>query len=272
MIAEGCDASWFHSRCFGCGRSVAVANMHGGLLGGASTGVARGDGGHLLAGAIRAGPLVVGDQSPGLRIGTAVTIPVSVPVRVPGGVVNIVLGLLFGQPLIERLALAGFGFGVSETLTSGVAIPGIDGVVQRITGHVLAGQGVGIVEHAVVIGPIPRGIRLVGHWVSFLDALHGGSGPTLERGAGRPENRVTARSKAPQNRWTGLALPRKRPRNVENTRSTSTRVSQNRCACSASYAACRKSPVKGIAPSISTGMGQIGVATPSSPRHRITSA
>ena len=29
------------------------------------------------------------------------------------------------------------------------------------------------------------------------------------RGAGRPENRVVARSKPPQKKWTGLALPTK---------------------------------------------------------------
>ena len=38
-------------------------------------------------------------------------------------------------------------------------------------------------------------------------------------GARRPENRVTARSNDPQNRWTGLTLPRNEVRNEEKTRS-----------------------------------------------------
>ena len=33
------------------------------------------------------------------------------------------------------------------------------------------------------------------------------------RRAGRPEKRVTARSKLPQKKWTGLHLPQKRERN-----------------------------------------------------------
>ena len=47
-------------------------------------------------------------------------------------------------------------------------------------------------------------------------------------GAVRPENRVTARSKLPQKKCTGLTLPRNRDRNRVNTRSTCTRARQNR--------------------------------------------
>jgi hypothetical protein len=49
-------------------------------------------------------------------------------------------------------------------------------------------------------------------------------------GASRPENRVTARSKAPQKKWTGLTLPMKPARNSDITRSAWTRDSQNRWA------------------------------------------
>jgi hypothetical protein len=37
-------------------------------------------------------------------------------------------------------------------------------------------------------------------------------------GAGRPEKRVTARSKLPQKKWTGLAFPTNWERNAQNTR------------------------------------------------------
>src|ERR1051326_492297 len=47
-------------------------------------------------------------------------------------------------------------------------------------------------------------------------------------GACRPEKRVTARSKLPQKKCTGLHLPQKRDRNSLNTRSLWTRTRQNR--------------------------------------------
>ena len=53
-------------------------------------------------------------------------------------------------------------------------------------------------------------------------------------GAGRPENRVTARSKLPQKKCTGLHLPQNRDRNSLNTRSLCTRTRQNRLAYSRS--------------------------------------
>ena len=52
----------------------------------------------------------------------------------------------------------------------------------------------------------------------------------LPNGAGRPEKRVTARSKLPQKRCTGLDLPRKPVRNRLKTRSVCRRIRQNRCA------------------------------------------
>ena len=47
-------------------------------------------------------------------------------------------------------------------------------------------------------------------------------------GARRPENRVTARSKLPQKKCTGLRLAQKLPRNFLNTPALETRIRQNR--------------------------------------------
>jgi hypothetical protein len=90
-------------------------------------------------------------------------------------------------------------------------------------------------------------------------------------GAVRPENRLTARSIAPQKKCTGLTLPTKRDRNTSNTRFICTSASQNRCAWAPSYATCDVSVSKGIAPSISTGMGQISVDSPNSSSTPMTS-
>ena len=49
-------------------------------------------------------------------------------------------------------------------------------------------------------------------------------------GAGRPEKRVTARSKLPQKKWTGLHLPTKLAAPASNTRATCTRMRQKRLA------------------------------------------
>src|SRR5918912_896699 len=53
------------------------------------------------------------------------------------------------------------------------------------------------------------------------------------RGAGRPEKRVTARSKLPQKKCTGLTLPMKRARNALSTRSAWRSTRQKRCAYAA---------------------------------------
>jgi hypothetical protein len=50
------------------------------------------------------------------------------------------------------------------------------------------------------------------------------------KGARRPENRVTAKSKLPQKKWTGLHLPMNAVRNSCSTRSTCKRIRQNLCA------------------------------------------
>ena len=47
------------------------------------------------------------------------------------------------------------------------------------------------------------------------------------RGAGRPEKRVVARSKPPQKKWTGLALPTKPVWKRFRTRSTWTKARQS---------------------------------------------
>ena len=53
-------------------------------------------------------------------------------------------------------------------------------------------------------------------------------------GAGLPEKRVTARSKLPQKKCTGLHLPTKSQRDSVKTRSTCTRIRQKRFAYSGS--------------------------------------
>ena len=53
-------------------------------------------------------------------------------------------------------------------------------------------------------------------------------------GAGRPEKRVTARSKPPQKKWTGLALPTKPARRSVKTGAMRVRIVQQRCAAAGS--------------------------------------
>src|SRR2546430_4290762 len=72
-------------------------------------------------------------------------------------------------------------------------------------------------------------------------------------GAVRPENRVQARSKLPQKKWTGLTLPTKVERKAEITRVACTSCPQNRRTAAASYEACPVSSGKGTATGISTG-------------------
>ena len=91
-------------------------------------------------------------------------------------------------------------------------------------------------------------------------------------GARRPEKRVTARSSAPQNRWTGLTLPMNSERNCSNTRTISISARQNRSTWSRSYDAWTSSSSNGIASGISTGIVQIDVDSPRSSSIAITSA
>src|SRR6516165_10250391 len=87
------------------------------------------------------------------------------------------------------------------------------------------------------------------------------------RGARRPEKRVTARSKDPQKKLTGLALPRKSARNRLMTRCASTSDSQNQRMAAASYASCSSSSANGIASGTSFGTGVILASIPRSSRH-----
>ena len=72
-------------------------------------------------------------------------------------------------------------------------------------------------------------------------------------GAVRPEKRVTARSKLPQKKWTGLALPRKPARKRVITRLAWSNAPHNARTCLLSKAECRSSSSKGIASAISLG-------------------
>src|SRR5215475_13096302 len=81
-------------------------------------------------------------------------------------------------------------------------------------------------------------------------------------GARRPENRVTARSKLPQKKCTGLLLPRNRDLNCWRTESTDNNMRQNFSTDFESYAACTRSSSKGIGLGISTGMCQIFTPIP----------
>src|SRR5438874_11161761 len=72
-------------------------------------------------------------------------------------------------------------------------------------------------------------------------------------GARRPEKRVTARSKLPQKKWTGLHLPTNCERNRLKTGSQRRRMSQKRCAYSLSYEACCSSSSNRMGSATSTG-------------------
>src|SRR5581483_11247292 len=83
-----------------------------------------------------------------------------------------------------------------------------------------------------------------------------GSAPS-RGGARRPEKRVTAKSKLPQKKWTGLFLPMNRERNSLNKVSVTTRMFQNLLTSSRSYDACCVSCSKEMGFGTSTGMLQI---------------
>src|SRR5437764_10554500 len=76
-------------------------------------------------------------------------------------------------------------------------------------------------------------------------------------GALRPENRVTAKSKLPQKKCTGLDFPIKRDLNWLKIASTDTRMRQNFSTDSGSYDACTRSWSNAMGLGISTGMRQI---------------
>src|SRR6478752_4448199 len=83
-----------------------------------------------------------------------------------------------------------------------------------------------------------------------------GSAPGFS-GALRPENRVTARSKLPQKKCTGLDFPMNCDRKRCRTASTESKMRQNFCTDAASYERCNWSLSKGIGSGISTGIVQM---------------
>src|SRR6266542_2942619 len=81
-------------------------------------------------------------------------------------------------------------------------------------------------------------------------------------GAGRPEKRVTARSKLPQKKCTGLHFPTKPHRNLSDTGFIATRARQNALAQAGSYDRCTESASKRMGSGTSTGIGQMRTAKP----------
>ena len=90
-------------------------------------------------------------------------------------------------------------------------------------------------------------------------------------GAVRPEKRVTAKSKLPQKKCTGLHFPMNWHRTSFNTRSLWARMRQTRFAYFRSYEWWTLSSSKRIGEGISTGIGQIFTAKPMSPSKSMTS-
>ena len=92
-----------------------------------------------------------------------------------------------------RTRLGGLTGAVAEAVGLGVGV-GVEGALLAAAGPEAAA--------ATARGSSPRPSPSRRSWARRRDA----------RGAGRPENRVTAMSKAPQKKCTGLTLPRKRAR------------------------------------------------------------
>src|SRR5437899_11628202 len=82
-------------------------------------------------------------------------------------------------------------------------------------------------------------------------------------GALRPLKRVTARSKPPQKKCTGLDFPRNRERNSFKTAADDEATRHQRLAYSRSYDACCSSRSNRIGEATSHGIGQMGTSTPS---------
>ena len=73
----------------------------------------------------------------------------------------------------------------------------------------------------------------------------------------RPEKRVTARSKLPQKKWTGLSFPMNRERKTFNTRSACDKGLPETTRHGSVVSAWVRSSSKGTAFSISLGIVQI---------------
>src|SRR3979490_2968584 len=90
--------------------------------------------------------------------------------------------------------------------------------------------------------------------------------PPGGHGAGRPENRVHARSKPPHQKCEGLDFPMKRARNRLSTRSDCRSICQHRCTASGSYDACARSSTNDVVSISSIGTGTILILMPSERR------
>ena len=120
---------------------------------------------------------------------------------------------------------------VQEELLALIAVESGRGAYDRLTEFCRFRRGIGVIGGLAVpsiAGPEAEADDLVG--VSLArDQI--GAGPMRAR---RPENRVTARSKLPQKKWTGLALPSQLVWNCLNTSADFIRMRQKRCAASGS--------------------------------------
>ena len=83
---------------------------------------------------------------------------------------------------------------------------------------------------------------------------------------------MTARSKLPQKKCTGLTLPVKPDRNSDSAQFAASSCRQNAVAWSGTYSRGSTSSAKGIAGSTSLGTGRIRASRPTSARSSIVSA
>src|SRR5438132_14008072 len=88
----------------------------------------------------------------------------------------------------------------------------------------------------------------------------------LDGGAGRPEKRVTARSKLCQKRWTGLVLPLNQPLNSSSTESDQSSTRPKRPIAARSHEACSTSSGNGVVIGTPNGCSLISTSTPRSRR------
>src|SRR6185503_8198077 len=88
------------------------------------------------------------------------------------------------------------------------------------------------------------------------------TGSALELGLGRPEKRVTARSKPCQNKCTGLVLPLNQLLNSSKTESDQSRIRPKRATASWSQDACSVSSRNGVFIGTPNGFSWIATSTP----------
>jgi hypothetical protein len=144
-------------------------------------------------------------------------------------------GQVFKQ---QSLGIRGIAYGLvrQNELAQGSVEAGV-GRYRSVAEPRLCGIGIGIessVRKRIIARPEPGATDLVR--IGFARDCVGQSGYStgMARGS-RPEKRVTARSKLPQKKCTGLALPKKPVRKSLNTRSACTSARQKRWAAAWSY-------------------------------------